>query len=44
MRIAIIGSGGVGGYFGARLARGGADVTFGAGHSWDASAVKRLRV
>jgi 2-dehydropantoate 2-reductase len=28
MRIAIIGSGGVGGYFGARLARGGADVTF----------------
>ncbi len=28
MHIAIIGSGGVGGYFGARLARGGADVTF----------------
>ncbi len=28
MRIAVIGSGGVGGYFGARLARGGADVTF----------------
>jgi 2-dehydropantoate 2-reductase len=28
MRIAMIGSGGVGGYFGARLARGGADVTF----------------
>jgi 2-dehydropantoate 2-reductase len=28
MRIAIVGSGGVGGYFGARLARGGADVTF----------------
>jgi 2-dehydropantoate 2-reductase len=28
MRIAIIGSGGVGGYFGARLAFGGADVTF----------------
>lgn len=28
MRIAIIGSGGVGGYFGARLASGGADVTF----------------
>jgi 2-dehydropantoate 2-reductase len=28
MRIAIIGSGGLGGYFGARLARGGADVTF----------------
>jgi 2-dehydropantoate 2-reductase len=28
MRIAIIGSGGVGGYFGARLARGGADVAF----------------
>ncbi len=28
MRIAVIGSGGVGGYFGARLAKGGADVTF----------------
>ena len=28
MRIAIMGSGGVGGYFGARLALGGADVTF----------------
>ena len=28
VRIAIMGSGGVGGYFGARLARGGADVTF----------------
>ncbi len=28
MRIAIIGSGGVGGYFGARLASGGADVVF----------------
>ncbi len=28
MRIAIMGSGGVGGYFGARLARGGADVAF----------------
>ncbi len=28
MKIAIIGSGGVGGYFGARLAAGGADVTF----------------
>ena len=28
MHIAIVGSGGVGGYFGARLARGGADVTF----------------
>lgn len=28
MRIAVIGSGGVGGYFGARLAQGGADVTF----------------
>jgi len=28
MRIAIMGSGGVGGYFGARLAKGGADVTF----------------
>lgn len=28
MRFAIIGSGGVGGYFGARLAHGGADVSF----------------
>ena len=28
MRIGIMGSGGVGGYFGARLARGGADVHF----------------
>ena len=28
MRIAVIGSGGVGGYFGARLASGGADVVF----------------
>ena len=28
MRIAVIGSGGVGGYFGARLALGGADVRF----------------
>ncbi len=28
MRIAIIGAGGVGGYFGGRLAQGGSDVTF----------------
>ena len=28
MRIAIMGSGGVGGYFGARLAQGGCDVCF----------------
>jgi 2-dehydropantoate 2-reductase len=28
LRVAIMGSGGVGGYFGARLAKGGADVTF----------------
>jgi len=28
MKIAVMGSGGVGGYFGARLAKGGADVTF----------------
>src|SRR5688572_15028398 len=28
MRIGIMGSGGLGGYFGARLALGGADVTF----------------
>lgn len=28
MRIAVMGSGGLGGYFGARLAQGGADVHF----------------
>ena len=28
MRIVVVGAGGVGGYFGARLARGGQDVTF----------------
>ena len=28
MKIVVMGSGGVGGYFGARLAKGGADVTF----------------
>src|SRR5258706_16002087 len=28
MRIAVIGAGGFGGYFGARLAKGGADVRF----------------
>jgi 2-dehydropantoate 2-reductase len=28
LKIAVMGSGGVGGYFGARLAKGGADVTF----------------
>jgi ketopantoate reductase len=28
MRIAVIGAGGVGGYFGARLSRGGHDVVF----------------
>jgi len=28
MRIAVMGSGGVGGYFGGRLAHGGADVSF----------------
>lgn len=28
MKIAVMGSGGVGGFYGARLARGGADVTF----------------
>jgi 2-dehydropantoate 2-reductase len=28
MRVAVIGAGGVGGYFGGRLARGGIDVTF----------------
>ena len=28
MKIAIMGSGGIGGYYGARLQQGGADVTF----------------
>jgi 2-dehydropantoate 2-reductase len=28
MKIAVMGTGGVGGYFGARLADGGADVSF----------------
>ena len=28
MQVAVIGSGGLGGYFGALLARGGADVSF----------------
>ncbi|MDD4606398.1 MAG: 2-dehydropantoate 2-reductase N-terminal domain-containing protein, partial [Dysgonamonadaceae bacterium] len=28
MKIAIIGTGGVGGYFGAKLARAGFDITF----------------
>src|SRR5579859_2311664 len=28
VKIAVMGSGGVGGYFGAKLAKGGADVTF----------------
>jgi 2-dehydropantoate 2-reductase len=28
MRIAVMGTGGVGGYFGARLALGGCDVSF----------------
>ena len=28
MRIAVVGSGGLGGYFGALLAKGGADVRF----------------
>jgi len=28
MRIAVIGAGGVGGYFGAKLAQGGNDVVF----------------
>ena len=28
MRIAVVGSGGIGGYYGARLAKAGHDVTF----------------
>ena len=36
MRVAVMGSGGVGGYFGARLAKGGADVL-----SWRAAPISR---
>jgi len=45
MRIAIMGSGGLGGYFGARLARGGADVHFVArGRHLDAMRAGGLRI
>ena len=45
MRIAIFGAGGAGGYFGARLARSGADVTFIArGKHLDAMRKHGLRV
>src|SRR5262252_9832051 len=45
MRIAIVGSGGVGGYFGGRLAEAGADVTFLArGAHLDAMRTRGLRV
>jgi len=45
MRIAIVGSGGVGGYFGGRLAAAGADVTFLArGAHLDAMRVRGLRI
>jgi 2-dehydropantoate 2-reductase len=45
MRIAIIGAGGVGGYFGGKLADGGADVTFIVrGATLDAMRSKGLRV
>jgi 2-dehydropantoate 2-reductase len=45
MRIAIVGSGGVGGYFGARLAATGADVTFIArGAHLDALRTRGLRL
>ena len=43
MRIAIMGSGGVGGYFGARLAKGGADVHFVARGSHLAAMRERAR-
>ncbi len=45
MRIAVIGAGGVGGYFGGKLANGGADVTFIVrGATLDAMRTKGLRV
>ena len=45
MRIAIVGSGGVGGYFGGRLAASGADVTFLArGAHLDAMRARGLRI
>jgi 2-dehydropantoate 2-reductase len=45
MRIAIVGSGGVGGYFGGRLAAAGADVTFLArGAHLDAMRTRGLRI
>jgi 2-dehydropantoate 2-reductase len=45
MRIAIVGSGGVGGYFGGRLAEAGADVTFLArGPHLDALRARGLRI
>ena len=40
MRIAMMGSGGIGGYFGGRMAAAGADVTFIAGGAiWMPSAI-----
>jgi 2-dehydropantoate 2-reductase len=45
MRIAIVGAGGVGGYFGGRLAAAGADVTFVArGRHLDAMRARGLRI
>src|SRR5947208_7619582 len=45
MRIAIVGSGGVGGYFGGRLAEAGADVAFLArGAHLDALRTRGLRI
>ena len=45
MRIAIIGAGGVGGYFGGKLAQGGADVVFIArGATLEAMRSRGLRV
>ena len=45
LRIAVMGSGGVGGYFGGRLAKGGADVTFIArGAHLEALRAKGLRI
>src|SRR3954466_8938719 len=45
MRIAVIGAGGVGGYFGGKLADGGADVTFIVrGATLDAMRTRGLRV
>jgi phosphoglycerate dehydrogenase-like enzyme len=43
LKIAIMGSGGIGGYYGARLQQGGADVTFIARRASQSHAAERSR-